>query len=251
MPTHSRPIAVVYPDSDGEPIADNTLQYDWIVRLQGNLDGALPNAFVAGSILWYPVQGDPGTRIDPDVLVALDRPKGYRGSYRTWEEGRAPDVIFEVLSPGNTLAEMIRKWRFYDRFGVQEYYVLDPDRPTLTGWVRRGGVLDEVIDLHGFVSPLLGIRYELSDAAVQVYHRDGRPFLTFVEQIAASAAAVVQAAEERRRADEAAALAAEERCRADVATAQAAEERQRAEAATARAAALAEKLRALGLDPEG
>jgi Uma2 family endonuclease len=29
--------------------------------------------------------------------------------------------------PNNTLAEMIRKFRFYERYGVEEYYVYDPD----------------------------------------------------------------------------------------------------------------------------
>jgi Uma2 family endonuclease len=92
----------VYPDSDGEPMADNTLQYEWIVTLKGNLDELLEDDFVAGNILWYPVEGQPKTRIGPDVLIALGRPKGYRGSYKTWcEDGVVPQVVFEVLSPGN------------------------------------------------------------------------------------------------------------------------------------------------------
>ena len=72
---------VVYPDSDGEPMSDNTLQYDWIVTLQGNLDRLLPDHFVAGDLLWYPVEGRPNLRQAPDVLVALGRAKGHRGRY--------------------------------------------------------------------------------------------------------------------------------------------------------------------------
>jgi Uma2 family endonuclease len=61
------------------------------------------DVFVAGDLLWYPVPDRRETGpIAPDVLVAFGRPKGRRGSYRQWEEnGIAPQVVFEVLSPSN------------------------------------------------------------------------------------------------------------------------------------------------------
>ena len=91
--------------------------------------------FVAGDLLWYPVAGDNKTRIAPDALVAFGRPKGDRGSYKQWEEGgMAPQVVFEVLSPGNTRQEMADKLAFYDRYGVEEYYLYDPDHGRLQGW---------------------------------------------------------------------------------------------------------------------
>jgi hypothetical protein len=43
-----------------------------------------PNVFVAMDLLWYPVEGNPRIRVAPDVLVALGRPKGHRGSYKQW-----------------------------------------------------------------------------------------------------------------------------------------------------------------------
>ena len=53
---------IVYEDSDGRRIADNTLQFEWIVTLKGGLDAlfhADPDVFVAGDLLWYPVKGQP------------------------------------------------------------------------------------------------------------------------------------------------------------------------------------------------
>ena len=76
---------VIYPDSDGKPMADNTKQFDWIVTLVGGLQVLFvndPNVFVAGDLLWYPVEGDNKTRIAPDALVAFGRPQGHRGSYK-------------------------------------------------------------------------------------------------------------------------------------------------------------------------
>ena len=234
------PRSVVYPDSDGMPMAENTLQYEWIVTIKGGLDAALPD-FVAGDLLWYPVEGQPEIRIAPDVLVALGRPKGYRGSYRQWEEGGvAPQVVFEILSPGNRWGEMARKLGFYQRQQVQEYYIYDPDHNELFGYQRNGERLDDLDALDGWVSPLLGIRFQTGGEKLQIFHADGRPFLTFTELTERAA----RVDEERRRADEERLRADEERRRADEATALAAAERRRADALEAR-------LRALGLDPQG
>src|SRR5580658_2972978 len=105
---------VVYPDSDGQPMAENTLQFEWIVTIKGGLDTRFTdddNVFIAGDLLWYPVEGHPEIRQAPDALVAFGRPKGRRGSYMQWrEEGIAPQVVFEVLSPGNRTGEMTNKF---------------------------------------------------------------------------------------------------------------------------------------------
>ncbi len=80
---------VIYPDSDGQPMANNTRQFRWIVVIQQNLDLLFaddPNVFVAGDLFWYPVQGKPNIVNAPDVMVVFGRPKGDRGSYQQWNE---------------------------------------------------------------------------------------------------------------------------------------------------------------------
>ena len=71
-------------------MADNTKQFQWIVTLKENLDALLTNAFVAGDLFWYPLEGNNMIKQAPDVLVALGRPKGHRGSYRQWEGTTSP-----------------------------------------------------------------------------------------------------------------------------------------------------------------
>ena len=210
---------MVYPDSDGQPMADNTRQFRYIVTIQGGLAALFadrPDVFVAGDLLWYPVEGNNQIRAAPDAMVVFGRPPGERGSYQQWKEGGlAPQVVFEVLSPGNTVAEMTRKFRFYERYGVEEYYVYDPDRGSLDGWVRRGEYLEDVRDMEGWVSPRLRVRFSLEGNDLVLYRPDGRRFETFLEL--------------------------EQRAEA---------ERQRAEAERQRAERLAERLRALGVDPD-
>jgi Uma2 family endonuclease len=98
------------------------------------------DVFVAGSLFWYPVEGNPGIVQAPDVMVVFGRPPGYRSSYKQWEEGGIPpQVVFEVLSPCNTRDEMAAKLRFYQQYGVEEYYLIDPHKNTAMGWVRNNG----------------------------------------------------------------------------------------------------------------
>ncbi|HAC64439.1 MAG TPA: hypothetical protein DCF68_13090 [Cyanothece sp. UBA12306] len=211
--------AVIYPDSDRKPMADNTKQFRWIVVIQQNLDWLFadnPNVFVAGDLLWYPVEGNNKRRAAPDVMVVFGRPKGDRGSYKQWEEENiSPQVVFEILSPGNTKPEMNRKLLFYDRFGVNEYYVYDPDQNELTGWLRREGFLDLIESMTNWVSPQLQIRFNLSIDELQIFRPDGQKFLSYLE-IA-------------KQVDE---------------------ERQRAETAEEKANRLAQKLREMGIDPD-
>ncbi len=225
-PNRTPPTEVVYPDSDGKPMADNTRQFTYIVTIQGGIAALFannPNVFVAGDLLWYPVEGDNKIRAAPDTMVVFGRPPGDRGSYMQWrEDGLAPQVAFEVLSPGNTTAEMTRKFHFYERYGVEEYYVYDPDRGTLNGWLRREGRLEKVPAMEGWISPRLGIRFTLEGLDLVLYRPDGRRFETFLE--------LEQRAEiERQRAET---------------------ERQRAETERQRAERLAEQLRALGIEPD-
>src|SRR5262245_62304077 len=158
--------ALIYPDSDGKPIAENTKQMHWIVLLFTGIATLFRNrvdVFVAADLFWYPVEGRPDVRIAPDVLVIFGRPKGDRGSYRQWEEGGVPlTVAFEVLAPSNTAPEMADKQAFYEKHGVEEYYLYDPDSNHLQVFLRRGDVLESIPAADGFVSPRLGIRFDLS-----------------------------------------------------------------------------------------
>jgi Uma2 family endonuclease len=178
---------VVYPESDGQPIAENTLQFRWIVTIKEGLEALFrerPDVFVAGDFFWYPVEGDPRIRVAPDAMVVFGRPKGDRGSYLQWEEsGIAPQVVFEVLSPGNRAWEMEQKLLFYERYGVQEYYVYDPELIELSGWQREKDELREIPQMNGWTSPLLGIRFVLAPTTLEIYGPDGRRFLTYLELV--------------------------------------------------------------------
>ena len=216
-------------------MSDNTLQFRWIVTIEGGLEAVYRDdlkVFVAGDLLWYPVEGKPTIRAAPDAMVVFGRPKGDRGSYMQWQEdGIAPQVVFEILSPGNRAGEMETKFQFYERYGVEEYYIYDPDRGDLVGWLRVGQTLEQIPTMSGFESPRLKIRFQPGEGPnnLKILGPDGKPFATYVEVVA-------QREAERQRADD-------ERQRAD-------DEHQRAEAERQRADRLAARLRELGVEPD-
>jgi Uma2 family endonuclease len=238
--------AVVYPDSDGKPMAENTLQFEWIVTIKEGLERIYTDradVFVAGDLLWYPVKGHPKIRAAPDALVAFGRPKGYRGSYIQFEEnGIAPQVVFEVLSPGNRPPEMARKFRFYQKYGVAEYYIYDPHKVELTGYLRADGKLRDIAEMNGWTSPLLGIRFDLSGSDLVIYGPDGERFLTYQE-----------IAQERDRATQERDRATQERDEVVLERDRVAQERERLaqerDAERERAERMAAQLRAMGVEP--
>ncbi len=250
---------IIYPESDGKRMSDNSKQFRYIVTIEGNLEilfADQPDVFVIGDMLWYPAEGHPEIRQAPDVMVVFGRPKGDRGSYLQWREANiAPQVVFEILSPGNRKREMDDKLAFYDRYGVEEYYLYDPDRGRVRGWLRTPdqGLL-AIKQMQGWRSPRLGVRFELDGLELNLYYPDEGRFLTIIElnerrkaaelraEIAQDRAAV--AIEQMEAAIERAEAARE---RAEAAREQAEAETQARRAAEARIHELEEKLRQAGL----
>jgi Uma2 family endonuclease len=211
------PTEVFYPECDGKPMADNTKQFRWIVVIEQNLEllfGDDPDVFVAGDLLWYPVEGNNSLSTAPDTMVVFGRPKSDRGSYQQWREDNIPpQVVFEILSPGNTKREMDRKLLFYNNYGVEEYYLYDPETNAIDGWCRAADSwLDRIESMVGWVSPRLGVRFELREE-LQLYRPDGVRFFSFAQLNEMLGHERLRAEQECQRADEMAALLAQYRDR--------------------------------------
>jgi Uma2 family endonuclease len=203
----ARPGEIVYPESDGEPMADNSIQFGWIVVLYDNLAALFrerQDVFVSGNQNWFPRQGETDYFKAPDVYVVFGRPKGHRRSWKQWEEDGVPmTVVFEILSPRNTPFEMARKLQFYDENGVEEYYVYDPESNDLIVYGRGQAALRLLSFKGSYVSPRLGIRFDLSGPAMTVFYPDGRRFLSFEELEEARLQAQRQADQARQEVDQA------------------------------------------------
>lgn len=175
---------IIYPDDNGEPMSNNTDQFRLIVWIKENLELLFaddPNVFVAGDLLWYPVEGNNKLRQAPDVMAIFGIPKGYRGSYQQWNEDNiAPQVAFEIWS-GDRIDLMMQKFQFYERYGVQEYYFYNPQTLELGGWLRVESQLEQIEQMEGWVSPRLGVRFQLSETGLEMSRPSGEPFMSFAQ----------------------------------------------------------------------
>ncbi|WP_163377775.1 Uma2 family endonuclease [Cyclobacterium sp. SYSU L10401] len=77
---------------------------------------------------------DIDTVVQPDLCVVCDPEKldelGCMG---------APDLIVEILSPGNNKKEIQLKYEVYETSGVKEYWVVHPDERTLLIYTLEAG----------------------------------------------------------------------------------------------------------------
>ncbi len=60
--------------------------------------------------------------VEPDLFIVCDEAKITEKCIRG-----APDVVFEIISPSSTKKDRLVKRRLYERFGVKEYVLVDPD----------------------------------------------------------------------------------------------------------------------------
>ncbi|MCC3504155.1 MULTISPECIES: Uma2 family endonuclease [unclassified Microcoleus] len=238
---------IIYPSSDGQPMAESTIQYKLIVKIKEGCESLFkndPNVFVAADLLWYPVEGRPDISQAPDTMVIFGRPKGERPSYMQFlEENIAPQVVFEIRSHNDRQTKMNKKLSFYQRHGVEEYYLYDPERNELEGWQRIEGNLEVIEPMEGWISPRLGVRFELGEDGLEIYRPDGQRFLSYAELEEQGELNRQRAEQEAQRAEEAIQRAEQESQRAE-------QERQRAEKAVQRAERLAAKMRELNIDPD-
>ena len=238
---------IIYPCSDGQPMADSTIQYQLIVTIKEGCELLLkddPNVFIAADLLWYPVEGRTDISQAPDVMVVFGRPKGDRRSYLQFREDNIPpQVVFEIRSYSDRQIKMNKKYSFYDRYGVEEYYLYDPEQNELTGWRRVEGMLEVIEPMEGWISPRLGVRFELGSEGLEIYRPDGQKFLSYSELDE-------QRELERRRAEQEFQRAEQEFQRAEGQFQRAEEASQRAEQEAQKAERLAAKLRELNIDPD-
>jgi Uma2 family endonuclease len=238
---------IIYPSSDGQPMAESTIQYKLIVTIKEGCESLFeddPNVFVAADLLWYPVEGRPDISQAPDTMVIFGRPKGDRRSYiQSREDNIPPQVVFEIRSHNDSQTKMNKKFSFYQRYGVDEYYVYDPQRNDLEGWQRIEGILEPIEPMEGWISPRLGVRFELPESGLEIYRPDGERFLSYSEINA-------QRLLERQRAEQEFQRAEQEFQRAEQEFQRAEQEALKAQQAAQRSQLLAAKLRELNIDPD-
>ena len=122
---------VVYPTSDGQPMAETEVHgacmvyvacaLRWWFKRQGRDD-----VYVGSNNFLYYEQGNPRAVVAPDVYVVVGAPAGLRDTYMLWNEPKGPDFVLEVTSANTRRNDERRKREVYAALGVREYFLYDP-----------------------------------------------------------------------------------------------------------------------------
>lgn len=207
---------LVYPVSDGEPLAE-TFDHLYVLLttlmvLRHYLAGQ--QATVLADQYMYYVEGKPNARVAPDVMVIFNVEPGGRDNYKIWEEGEVPSVIFEITSEGTQDRDRVFKKNLYEQLGITEYWLYDPKGEwipeRLRGYRLRRDVYEQIED--GRCEPLQ-LRVQIEGNIIGFYHEDtGEKLLIPDELVAAlehestqrrqATAALERESEQRRQAEE-------------------------------------------------
>ena len=93
--------------------------------------------------------------VQPDIVVILE---GTKGLDPTGHFHGVPDLLIEILSSGNKSHDLVKKKELYERFGVKEYWVINPEIRLAQGFQWKNGKYVSLNDQNGKIeSPLLGV----------------------------------------------------------------------------------------------
>ena len=218
----------LYPDSDGEPMAETEHQLVAMVHLYQALHlffVSRDDVHVASDMFLYYEQGNPSACRAPDVMVTKGVVgKHLRRSFRTWEEGVSPTVIIEVTSAKTRHADENEKPAIYASLGVREYFLFDAEgeylRPRLKGFRLEGGSYVPLAadDAGRLVSEELGLRLVVEGPLLRLIDLRTGQRLPTQEELAGQAISADKAkrqAEQAQRQAERAKRQAEQKAEAD------------------------------------
>ena len=168
---------VVYPESDGKPMAETEYHRDIMIDFIQMLKHYFRNVndvHVSGNLLMYYEEGNPRKSVSPDVFVAFGVSKKRRRTYKIWEEGHAPDFVLEVASPSTYRQDLTHKKDLYASvLGVREYYIYDPYHevnPYFLGYRLVDGIYKEIGIVNGRMpSVVLGLELGERDGVFGLY----------------------------------------------------------------------------------
>ncbi len=147
LPVKNETSTIEYPETDGLPMAETDTHRDLMVQaliepLKTFYHGR-EDIYISGNLLFYYEEGNPRQSISPDVFVVFGIPAGQRRVYKLWEEGRAPDVVFELTSRSTYRQDLEKKRFLYEQLGVQEYFLFDPLHEYLEPPLRGFHLVDD------------------------------------------------------------------------------------------------------------
>jgi Uma2 family endonuclease len=121
---------IEYPDEDGEGMPEGDVQRDYVhystkaLRLHYR---HRPDIYVSGNLFIYYEEGNPRACIAPDTFIVFGIENHDRNTYKVWKEGgKTPDFALEITSHSTVQKDKRDKVNLYQQLNIQEYFQYDP-----------------------------------------------------------------------------------------------------------------------------
>ena len=237
---------LVYPESDGEPMAETPkhqqVMIDSMDVLRSHFRG-IPDVYIAGNMFLYYEEGNPRKSVSPDVFMVRGLSKKELRTYKTWEQPPTLDFVLEVASPSTYARDFNEKMEIYAKIlQVKAYCIYDPYHeidPYFVGFRLVGESYEEIPFVNGRIPfEVLGLELGEHEGVLRLYDPVKSAWLLTSEERVAQESLARQAAEMH--------AVAESRARQEAETHAVAESRarQEAESRAQHAEAELERLRA-------
>ncbi len=182
---------IYYPSEEKKKLGETDFQHIQISILEQQLRLFLnekKDIYLASDLIVYYEEGNPNRRFAPDLMVCFGVENKKRRSYKIWEEKQVPQVIIEVASEATWQKDVTFKRRLYERLGVEEYFVIDPEykyltQPLIAYHLEFGDLVRQAINNNRIFSHLLDLELVDTGADFRFFNPETQEFLPTAQEL--------------------------------------------------------------------
>lgn len=185
---------IYYPSTIENYMPENNIHFRMTLTLATMLMVFLQNrkgSYVFGDIMFYYEQGKPKKFVAPDIMVCLDKEKEpSKGVYKLWKEKSVPAVVIELASQSTWFKDVSTKVALYQKLGVKEYFVFDPEysylpKSLIAFRLIDGVFVEQEIENNRILSESLGLELVDTGETLRLFNPNTNEFLMTAEEMAA------------------------------------------------------------------
>ena len=146
------------------------------------------DVYLASDLIVYYEEGNVNRRFAPDLMICFGVENKKRRTYKLWEEKQVPQVIIEVVSKETWQKDVTTKRRLYERLGVAEYYIIDPEykylpSPLFAYRLEFGELVRQAISDKRIFSNLLDLELVDTGLDFRLFNPETQEFLPTSEDL--------------------------------------------------------------------
>jgi len=184
---------VYYPSEERKKIGETDYQHIQISILEQTLRLFLMNrkdVYLASDLIVYYEEGSANRRFAPDLMVCFGAENKMRRTYKLWEEKVVPQVVVEIVSKETWQKDVTTKRRLYEKLGVEEYYIIDPEykylpSPLFAYYLEFGELVRQNVSNDRIFSQALGLELVNTGEDFRFFNPETNEFLLTNEDLQA------------------------------------------------------------------